>query len=755
MAHPYWKLAVAAVAAFTSTMAGAGTISPALAQEMARHAPGDRIAVIVRLSDRVDLLAFDLKDRRRRHTGLMRALQAKSAVSLPRLAALLDQSAASARKPLWINNAIAVTVPVSAIDGLARHAAVDRIEYDAVVTLAPRPAPAARTAASGVAGAGPAAPWNFEAIQVPAVWSLGALGTGIVVANMDTGVDPDHPDLQGRWRGGANSWFDPNGQHPAPYDANGHGTQTMGLIVGGAASGAAIGIAPQAKWVAAKIFNDANQATLSNIHLAFQWLLDPDGNPATVDAPDIVNASWGLTGGALGACNMEFNDDISALATAGIAVVFAAGNDGPAPASSASPASNPAAFSAGAVDGALNLMSQSSRGPSGCDGSVFPKLVAPGQNVVSSDLSFGGLPLFATVSGTSFAAPHVAGAMALLASAFPAATVTQLRNALIDSAVDMGAAGPDNNTGFGLLNTLAAYQVLANGNGGLNTPVITSLPATEAFENQQYRYQMSATDADGGQLRFALAAGPAGMSIDAVTGLLSWIPTHAQLGANPVTVSVTDPTARSATQSYSILVAPVNSAPVAAADSYSTAAGSALAVAAPGVLVNDQDAEGDPLTAQLANGPAHGALTLAGNGGFKFVPAAGYAGLDSFSYRASDGRLAGNLATVTIKVVAPPPPSPPVARNDSFSAPVYRSGSYAARRLAVLANDTAGGAAIVASSVTLASAPNKGGRATINSDGTLSYTPALRYNGVESFSYKVRDANNAWSNVATVSVTVN
>ncbi len=60
--------------------------------------------------------------------------------------------------------------------------------------------------------------------------------------------------------------------------------------------------------MAAKIFNDAGQATLSNIHLAFQWLLDPDGDPATVDAPDVVNASWGLTGGALGACNMEFDE---------------------------------------------------------------------------------------------------------------------------------------------------------------------------------------------------------------------------------------------------------------------------------------------------------------------------------------------------------------------------------------------------------------------------------------------------------------
>jgi serine protease AprX len=742
--HRFCRLALGAVALGASGLAGAGTVSPSLAREMARHAPGDRIPVIIQFADRVAIQAFELKDRRRRDTALLRALKAKSALSLPRLDALLAQHGADRRKILWVNNAIAVTLPVRAIDALARQGAVDRIEYDAVVTLS---APVASASASG-------AGWNIEAIQAPAVWSLGALGAGVVVANMDTGVDLDHPDLQGAWRGGANSWFDPNGQHFAPYDANGHGTQTMGLIVGGTASGAPIGIAPQAKWIAAKIFNDAGEATLSNIHLAFQWLLDPDGDPATVDAPDVVNASWGLTGGALGACNMEFNEDIQVLATAGIAVVFAAGNDGPLPASAASPGANPAGFAVGALDPTLALWSQSSRGPSGCDGSVFPKLVAPGQNVISSDLSFGGLPLFATVSGTSFAAPHVSGAMALLASAFPAATVTQLKNALVDSAADMDAAGPDNNTGFGLLNTLAAHHLLASGNGGLNTPVITSLPATDAFENQLYRYQMSASDADGGVLRFALAAGPAGMSIDAVTGLLSWIPAHAQLGANAVTLSVTDPTARSATQTYSILAAPVNSAPLAAADSYSTGAGVVLNVPAPGVLANDQDAEGDPLAAQLASGPAHGALTLASDGSFKFAPAAGYAGSDSFSYRASDGKLASNIASVTIQVAAPPPPAAPVARNDSFSAPVYRSTPYAAQRLAVLANDSAGAYPIVASSVTLASVPNKGGRVTVNSDGTLSYRPALRYSGVETFGYKVKDSKNAWSNVATVAVTV-
>lgn len=731
-----------AAAALCGAPARAGSITPELAAQMARHKADERIPVIVELADRVDPLPFRVADRRRRDTRLMRALKAKSERALALLKPRLDQAGAAGRKPLWIDNAIAVTLPVAALDALARLPEVARIQFDATVRLA---------AFGGQAGATGGAGWNLDALHVPELWALGARGAGVVVANMDTGVDLAHPDLESRWRGGANSWFDPYRQYPLPSDANGHGTQTMGLLVGGDAGGSPIGVAPDARWIAARIFDDAGQSTLSTIHQAFQWLLDPDADPATVDAPDVVNASWGLTGGALGACNMEFNNDIAVLASAGIAVVFAAGNDGPAPSSGASPAANPAAFSAGSVTAELSVASDSSRGPSGCDGTIFPKVAAPGVNVTSSDLSFGGLPLYATVSGTSFAAPHVAGTLALLASAFPAADVKALANALTDSATDIDAAGADNSAGYGLVDALAARQLLADGGAGGHTPVITSLPVTDALLNQPWQYQMSATDADGGVLRYALAQGPAGMAVDASTGLVRWTPGPDQAGANPVTVTVTDPTARADAQSFSILVAAPNRAPVAANDSYTMAAGASLEVAMPGVLANDGDADGDALAAQLAAAPAHGTLALDANGGFRYLPGAAYAGTDSFSYRASDGKAASATATVSISVVAPAP----VARNDSFSAPVYGGGWYAARRLAVLANDSAGaGAALAPSTLALASAPNKGGKVLVNGDGTVSYTPPLRFAGVESFKYKVRDSRGLWSGIATVSVTV-
>lgn len=732
----------AALLAMLPVVALCGVISPELARELASRASSDEIPVIIQFSDRVDPSKYKLKDRKLRNNDLMLALKDKADRVQGPVKALLDLAGAKNLKQLWLINGIAVTVPAGAIDQLARDPSVGRIQFDA-------PVPLAVTPQSTPTAAG----WNLAAIHAPDVWTLGYTGSGIVVANMDTGVDPSHPDLTGKWRGGSNSWFDPYGQHASPYDFSGHGTQTMGLMVGGAASGTAIGVAPDARWIATKIYDDAGVGTLSKIHLSFQWLMDPDGNPATIDAPDVVNASWGLAGAAPGACNLEFNDDILALKTAGIAVVLAAGNDGPAQATSLSPANNPAAYSAGAVDNVLALLGQSSRGPSGCDGSIFPKLVAPGVNVVTSDLSFGGLPVYASVSGTSFAAPHVSGSMVLLAQAFPTATIAQIESALIDSARDLGPAGADNDYGYGLNDALAAYNLLLARVGVQHAPTITSAPPTTVLEGQPYQYQMIATDADGGPLTFALGTAPAGMAIDPAGGLVTWSPTHAQVGANAVVLVVTDPTRLSASQSFSVSVARINNPPVAANDSYSVAAGGTLSVASPGVLANDTDPDGDPITAVPVTGPAHGVLTLSANGSFTYVPSAGYSGSDSFSYRATDGYLSSNTAVVSLTVTAPVN-TPPVAGNDAFTAPLRKTTSYTAQIFNVLANDRDPDGTLDVASVTLVGSTSAGGAVSVNANGTVSYTPKQKFTGVETFKYQVKDNRGAWSNVATVSVTV-
>ncbi|HEY0665923.1 MAG TPA: S8 family serine peptidase, partial [Gallionella sp.] len=489
--------------------AQAAVIDPELEREMKALAPHEEIAVIVSLSAKVNHRLYAVQNRRQRDNRLLRSLKAKAAATQGTYKAFLQGQGASRLRELWAINGIAVTARVDAIRDLALRAGVENIRMDSILQ------------APAVTYGSPAPPeWNLNAVSAPGLWAQGYTGTGVVVANMDTGVDSAHPDLSGKWRGGVNSWFDPHGEHAAPFDPSGHGTQTMSIIVGGTAGGSAIGVAPGASWIAAKLYNDAGQARYSDIHLAFQWLLDPDGDPATLDAPDVVNASWGLAGTA-GQCITEFGNDIDVLKTAGIAVIFAAGNDGPAPLTSLSPANNPAGFAIGAVDPAMAVASFSARGASACDGTVYPEVTAPGVSIRAADLSLGGMPLYAVLSGTSYAAPHAAGTMALLLNAFPVAGVADLEAALTQGAQDMGVAGADNSYGYGLLNAQAAYENLHARLG--SPPAITSTPPLSATQGLSYAYKVTATDPEGGPLSFTLDKAPSGMTIKATSSYVAWI----------------------------------------------------------------------------------------------------------------------------------------------------------------------------------------------------------------------------------------
>jgi subtilisin family serine protease len=288
---------------------------------------------------------------------------------------------------------------------------------------------------------------NLGLIGAPQAWALGATGQGVVVAVLDSGADLSHPDLAARWRGGDNSWFDPYGEHPnAPVDFSGHGTQVLGVIVGGEASGRHIGVAPDAQWIAARVFDDRGRATPAAIHAVLRWVLDPDGDPLTDDAPDVVNASWSSTRIE---CEAEFAPDLQALRDAGILPVFAGGAQAPM-----SPANLPAAVAVGALAEANTLAEDSPRGPSPCSDAseVFPQLVAPGVNIHTTDL-FG---LYASGDGTSLAAAHVSGALALVLSVKPGLSADEQAALLRRTAVDLGGPGPDNAFGYGRLHVGAA-----------------------------------------------------------------------------------------------------------------------------------------------------------------------------------------------------------------------------------------------------------------------------------------------------------
>ncbi|MHB8808431.1 MAG: S8 family serine peptidase, partial [Desulfobulbaceae bacterium] len=181
------------------------------------------------------------------------------------------------------------------------------------------------------------------------------------------------------------------------------------------------------------------------------------------DAPDVVNNSWGFSDRP-GECLPEFQPDIQALKASGIGVVVAAGNSGPNDATSVSPANYPESFGVGAVDWTGAITSFSARGPrpAECGGGIFPEIVAPGEGVRTADVTANSTnpEPYVTVLGTSFAAPHVTGAMALLLSVDPQLTVAELEAALVQSAVDQGDPGADNGYGNGLLDVGAAYNRL-------------------------------------------------------------------------------------------------------------------------------------------------------------------------------------------------------------------------------------------------------------------------------------------------------
>lgn len=460
-----------------SAATGRAAIDPRLEAVLAEAGTAEGVPVIATFRSGSELPDFSRGPRQARRAELVRALKSRAGTAQGPAREFLRGRGVGPIKDLWVINGLAVTATPETIRALAARPEVASVRLDAVIPV-PRVAPAQ----SGVP-----AEANIVQVQAPRLWQLGVAGQGVTVATMDSGVDLNHPDLGPRWRGGSNSWFDPSGEHPgSPVDLDGHGSAVMGVLVGGDDGGTAIGVAPGARWIAVKVFNDAGLAPYSSLHQGFGWLLDPDGNPATDDAPDVVNNSWGFeeTPGVCDPLAREFETDVRALRAAGIAVVFAAGNTGPDANTSVAPANYPESFAVGSV-GTLQsptaISDFSACGPSTCDGTVYPEVVAPGFVVRTAGLTAGGtLPnAYVHVAGTSYSAPHVSGVMALLLSAFPGIPVDLLETAVRQSSVDLGAAGPDNVYGHGLVDALAAFNVLSDSVGVAALAVSDPVPPAD------------------------------------------------------------------------------------------------------------------------------------------------------------------------------------------------------------------------------------------------------------------------------------
>ena len=448
-------------------------LSPALAEALNAARPDEQLPILVRFSTKADLsralAGAEGASRAARGARVVAALRAvaDAAQAGPRvaLAKAEAEGRASRQRWFWISNAVALRATPAVIAELAARPEVRSVARDeARQYLNDAPSPGADALAGAMARAaaigadavndppGPAgATWGIAKIGADLVRrGLGVDGTGVVVANIDSGVEWTHPALMTRYRGYGNglafdhlhNWIDTTDDAALyPFDGNSHGTHTMGTIVGGEG----IGVAPGARWMAARGLNSAGVGYDTWLIAAMEFILAPGGDPGY--APDIVNNSWGSTDGAA----TLFAEEIAALQGAGILVIFSAGNSGPGAGTVGSPGSNPGVPAIGASDEDDDIAYFSSRGPSVWD-ETKPLVSAPGVGVVSS--TPGGV--YRKFNGTSMAAPHVAGAAALLLSAKPGLSGPAALEVLTRTAIPLSTTLPNNVSGWGRIDAFAA-----------------------------------------------------------------------------------------------------------------------------------------------------------------------------------------------------------------------------------------------------------------------------------------------------------
>lgn len=323
-------------------------------------------------------------------------------------------------------------------------------------------------------------------VGAPQAWQrYGASGKGIVAAVLDDGAFEQHPDLRPKLVANydASTASAPLARPSqvsvlAPAGEEGHATHVTGTIVGeGRESGGVYkGVAPAARFVNVKVFAGPNQTTSDIVLRGLDWTL------TNKDRLGIRVAVMSLGG--------RPSDGTDALSRAvdiavdkGLVVVAAAGNAGPGPQTITSPGAAEKAITVAAVDKQRKIASFSSRGPT-LDERLKPDIAAPGVAIVSTvpPVSTGAVnhfvtggrsPYYGPLSGTSMAAPHVAGAVALVLEADPELTPPEVKRILLATAQDIGPVGTDNETGYGFLNVAAAVQVTKDP-GLLDSPTYRS-----------------------------------------------------------------------------------------------------------------------------------------------------------------------------------------------------------------------------------------------------------------------------------------
>jgi serine protease AprX len=428
---------------------------------------------LVYLSTQADLSAASaLPSQQEKGEYVYKTLTSTAQSTQKSLLAQLD-SQGVAYRPYWIANMVWVRGSLNTIQAIAERPDVAHLYANPQVTLdKPVLDATPNFAPNGIE-------WNLSWVNAPQVWELGYIGQGVVIGGQDTGYQWDHPAIIDQYRGWDGShadhnynWIDVTYNHSqVPIDPYGHGTHTMGTMLGDDGGDNRIGMVPGARWIGCRNMDANGNGTPETYTACYQWFVAPtrlDGSDPRPDlAPDVINNSWSCPPSE--GCEPDsLLIPVQNLVAAGIVSAHSAGNSG----NNCGTIQDPAAiydesFTVGATGYQSDtLASFSSQGPVTVDLSNRPKpdISAPGVNVRSS-VPGGG---YATLSGTSMAAPHVAGLVALLISAQPTlrGQVAEIETTIEQTANHISWAGcssagvPNNRYGWGRIDALAAVQSL-------------------------------------------------------------------------------------------------------------------------------------------------------------------------------------------------------------------------------------------------------------------------------------------------------
>ncbi|MEM7799157.1 MAG: S8 family serine peptidase [Chloroflexota bacterium] len=471
-------------------------VDPSLWNEVSAYSTNDLTEFIVLFENQADLSQVDqIKDHQARKAFVVSALREAASEEID--LELEEGAPFEIVSRLWVINGAVVRGGADALELIVQNPDVKFVyanplsQFDGSLDP-PDPVAASEFSSQLLNQAG--LTYGIDLIDAEKVWAAGVTGEGAVVGGQDTGYDWDHPALKNQYRGynaasdtvdHSYNWHDSiredfgtNGNQcgfdvDESCDDGYHGTHTMGTMIG-QAPGFDIGVAPDADWIGCRNMEEGYGRPSTYIE-CFEWFLAPTdlegANPDSSLAPHVINNSWGCP--PIEGCNTSnfdlMNQVVDNMRAAGIVVVVSAGNAGPGCSSVNDPAAIfSGSFSVGATDGSDLIAFFSSRGPVTIDGSdrLKPNVTAPGVGVWSA------IPpnSYSALNGTSMAAPHVAGVVALMISADPslAGRVELIETILEETAIplttnqtcggDTPTSVPNHVYGHGRVDAHAAYQ---------------------------------------------------------------------------------------------------------------------------------------------------------------------------------------------------------------------------------------------------------------------------------------------------------